>query len=69
MAYIICEKRKGNPKVNVEVCRRKCKFMEECKSYMKYLKAPPLEEPSLDVGSQTAAVSHHEGAGEEVQAA
>jgi hypothetical protein len=37
MSYIICGKRKGNPKVNVEVCRRKCKHAEQCKPYQEYL--------------------------------
>ncbi|NIS60951.1 MAG: hypothetical protein GTO13_09690 [Proteobacteria bacterium] len=37
MSYIICEKRKGNPKVNVEVCRRKCKHASQCKPYNEYL--------------------------------
>ena len=37
MSYIICEKRKGNPKVNVEVCRRKCKHADQCKPYNDYL--------------------------------
>jgi hypothetical protein len=54
MAYIVCEKRRGHPKVNVEVCRRKCKFTEDCKSYRKYLEATALEEPSLDVEKHVA---------------
>ncbi len=37
MSYIICGKRKGSPKVNVEVCRRKCKHADQCKSYREYL--------------------------------
>ena len=37
MSYVICEKRKGNPKVNVEVCRRKCKHANQCKPYHEYL--------------------------------
>lgn len=69
MAYIVCEKRRGNPKVNVEVCRRKCKFMEDCKSYRKYLEATALEESSLNVEGHATAGAHHEGAGKEVQAA
>jgi hypothetical protein len=36
MSYIICEKRKGNPKVNVEVCKRKCKHANQCKPYNEY---------------------------------
>ena len=68
MAYIICDKRRGNPKINVEVCRRKCEFTEECKSYGKYLKTIAMEEP-LDVESHTTALSHDEGIGKEVQPA
>ena len=37
MSYIICGKRKGKPKVNVEVCRRKCKHADQCKPYKEYL--------------------------------
>jgi hypothetical protein len=37
MSYITCGKRKGSPKVNVEVCRRKCKYADQCKSYKDYL--------------------------------
>ncbi len=69
MAYVVCEKRRGNPKVNVEVCRRKCKFTEACKSYGKYLGAHPLAEPPVDAEVQASALSHHEGTGKEVQVA
>lgn len=44
MAYIICEKRRGNPKINVEVCRRKCDFTEECRPYKRYLKDTAVED-------------------------
>jgi len=37
MSYIVCGKRKGSPKVNVEVCRRKCKHADQCKPYKEYL--------------------------------
>jgi hypothetical protein len=33
MSYLTCDKRKGSPKVHVEVCKRKCKLVEECKAY------------------------------------
>ena len=67
MPYIICEKRKGNPKVNVEVCQRKCKFMEQCKAYQNYLKASELQEPSVE--SHAPAVSPDQGPGKQVRAA
>jgi hypothetical protein len=37
MSYLVCDKRKGNPKVHVEVCRRKCKEMKECKTYREFV--------------------------------
>lgn len=37
MSYIICNKRKGSPKIHVEVCRRKCKFLNECKVYKEFM--------------------------------
>ncbi len=69
MPYIICEKRRGHPKVNVEVCRRKCKFMEECKSYERYVGASTLEDSPPDGETHATAVSSKEVGGKEVQAA
>jgi hypothetical protein len=37
MSYVVCEKRKGNPKVHIEVCRKKCKSVEECKTYKEFM--------------------------------
>jgi len=69
MPYIVCEKRKGNPKVNVEVCRRKCKFVEECKSYSQYLLKATALESGLDVESRAPTHARDRGAGEHVQTA
>lgn len=37
MSYLVCEKRKGSPKVHVEVCRKKCKLIDQCKSYKHFV--------------------------------
>ncbi len=37
MSYLVCDKRKGSPKVHVEVCKRKCKFSEDCKSFKEFI--------------------------------
>jgi len=37
MSYLVCDKRKGSPKIHVEVCRRKCKSVQECKTYKEYV--------------------------------
>jgi hypothetical protein len=37
MSYLICDKRKGSPKIHIEVCRRKCKLITECKTYKEFI--------------------------------
>lgn len=37
MSYVICDKRKGSPKIHIEVCRRKCKLLSECKTYKEFV--------------------------------
>ena len=37
MSYLICDKRKGSPKIHIEVCRRKCKLVHECKTYKEFV--------------------------------
>lgn len=39
MSYLVCDKRKGSPKVHVEVCKKKCKMAEECKVYKAFLES------------------------------
>ena len=37
MSYLVCDKRKGSPKIHIEVCRRKCKEVHECKTYKEFV--------------------------------
>jgi hypothetical protein len=37
MSYLTCDKRKGSPKIHIEVCRRKCKLVQECKIYKEFV--------------------------------
>ncbi len=70
MPYIVCEKRKGNPRVNVEVCRRKCKFTEECSSYRRYLiKAATMVDESPIAEGRADVEESREAVGEHIQAA
>jgi len=69
MPYIVCEKRKGNPRVNVEVCRRKCKFAEECSSFRRYLTTAAINEPAPTAETSPATEGPKEAAGEHMQAA
>jgi hypothetical protein len=37
MSYLICDKRKGSPKIHIEVCKRKCKLVHECKTFKEFV--------------------------------
>ncbi len=37
MSYLVCDKRKGSPKVHIEVCKKKCKSVDECKTYKEFI--------------------------------
>ena len=69
MPYIVCEKRKGNPRVNVEVCRRKCKFTEECSSYRRYLTTAAMVDVSSLAEGRAEAEESRKAVGEQIQAA
>jgi hypothetical protein len=36
--YIVCQKKRNSPRLNVRVCQEKCPFRDECKEYLNYLK-------------------------------
>lgn len=36
--YIVCQRKRNSPRLNVRICQEKCPFKEDCKEYMTYLK-------------------------------
>lgn len=39
--YIHCPKRKGQPKIAIDVCLRACKYNKKCKAFLAF-RNPPL---------------------------
>jgi hypothetical protein len=37
MSYLTCDKRKGSPKIHIQVCEKKCKQVQECKTYKEFV--------------------------------
>ena len=31
--YIVCQKKRNNPRMNVRICRKKCELKDECPEY------------------------------------
>ncbi len=54
--YIVCHKKRNNPRMDVRVCRKKCNLKEDCKDYISYHKIlsqdknPPLSAESNAAG-------------------
>ena len=36
--YIVCHKKRNNPRMNVQVCQKKCDLKDNCKAYLLYYK-------------------------------
>lgn len=36
--YIVCHKKRNNPRMNVRICQEKCHSKETCKAYISYHK-------------------------------
>ena len=51
--YIVCQKKRSSPRLNVRVCQEKCPLRDECTEYMNYLKisVKQKEIPLRDEGS------------------
>lgn len=32
--YIVCQKKRNNPRMDVRICQKKCDMKDECKEYM-----------------------------------
>jgi hypothetical protein len=37
--YIVCQKKRNNPRMDIRICQEKCDLKEECPEYIAYTKA------------------------------
>ena len=36
--YIVCQKKRNNPRMDVRICQKKCDLKDDCKDYISYIK-------------------------------
>jgi len=36
--YIVCHRKRNNPRMDVRICQKKCRSQDDCKEYLSYLK-------------------------------
>ena len=46
--YIVCQKKRNNPRVDIRICERKCPLKDDCKEYIAYHKVM-LQDKPLDL--------------------
>ncbi len=53
--YIVCEKKKNAPRMDVRVCIRKCPEREHCEGFQQYLRQadPDMQALALDSNSKS----------------
>ncbi|MFH1123795.1 MAG: hypothetical protein V1758_09080 [Pseudomonadota bacterium] len=47
--YIVCQRKRNNPRVDVCICEKKCPLKDDCKEYIAYHKIV-LQDKPLDLG-------------------
>ncbi len=35
--YVVCQKKRNSPRLNVRICQEKCPLKHECKEYLTYI--------------------------------
>ena len=43
--YIVCQKKRNAPRINVRICQEKCPLRNDCKEYLGYLNVSVIQEP------------------------
>lgn len=44
--YIVCQKKRNNPRMDVRICAKKCELKNECAGYKTYVKETSLKDDS-----------------------
>jgi hypothetical protein len=51
--FIVCHKKRNNPRIDIRVCQKKCDLKDDCKEYISLLKMLHQDqEASVSVDSQ-----------------
>jgi len=52
--YIVCQKKKNNPRMDVRICQKKCELKDDCKEYIAFHNiAVQKEDPPISAESQS----------------
>ena len=43
--YIVCQKKRNNPRMDVRICQKKCDLKDDCAEYISHVKVLAQNEP------------------------
>ena len=46
-SYIVCQKKRNNPRMDIRICQKKCELKDECKEYLSFHKIAVQEKDLL----------------------
>ena len=42
-SYIVCQKKRNNPRMDIRICQKKCTLKDDCEEYQALQKPMPLD--------------------------
>jgi hypothetical protein len=51
--YIVCHKKRNNPRMNVRICEKKCDLRNECQEYLSYRRADDRKKNDILLTSES----------------
>jgi len=54
-SYIVCQKKRNNPRMDIRICQKKCELKDECKEYLSFHKIT-VQEKDLLLSTQSGPI-------------
>ena len=48
-SYIVCHKKRNNPRMDVRICQKKCDLKDDCQEYQEYISFHKIAIQSKDI--------------------
>jgi len=52
--YVVCQKKRNNPRMDVRICRKKCEFKDECTEYQSLIEVVAEKENTQAIQLEAA---------------
>ncbi len=53
--YIVCQKKRNNPRMDIRICQKKCDLKDSCTEYLAYQR-PTIQDNDLPLNSESRSI-------------